>query len=86
MTSVVQMIKLLPNFNDRDPDVFFSLFESLAEDRGWNDAERTLLLQSVLEGKAQEAFISLSFENRKIYKVVKEAVLKAYELVPEAYW
>lgn len=85
MSGLLQMIKLLPRFNDRDPDVFFSLFESLAEDRGWNDAERTLLLQSVLEGKAQEAFISLSSENRKNYKIVKEAVLKAYELVPEAY-
>lgn len=85
MTGLVQMIKLLPKFNDRDPDVFFSLFESLAEDRGWNDAERTLLLQSVLEGKAQEAFISLSSENRKNYMVVKVSVLKAYELVPEAY-
>ncbi|KAL0150446.1 hypothetical protein M9458_054263 [Cirrhinus mrigala] len=66
-------------------DTFFTLFESVAEDRGWNDAERTLLLQSVLEGKAQDVFISLSPVDRRDYKIVKDTILKAYELVPEAY-
>lgn len=83
--NIANMTKLLPRFNEKNLDVFFSLFESVADDRGWNDAERTLLLQSVLEGKAQEAFISLSAVDRKDYKIVKETVLKAYELVPEAY-
>lgn len=75
----------MPKFNEKDPDVFFSLFENVAEDRGWDDTERTFLLQSVLVGKAREAYIALSKSQRKIYDVVKEAVLKAYELVPEAH-
>uniref|UniRef100_A0A8C1RHP2 Gypsy retrotransposon integrase-like protein 1 n=1 Tax=Cyprinus carpio TaxID=7962 RepID=A0A8C1RHP2_CYPCA len=82
---ISNMARLLPRFNEKDPDVFFSLFESVADDRGWSDSERTLLLQSVLVGKAQEAFIALSVPERKIYKSVKDAVLKVYELVPEAY-
>lgn len=83
--NIASMTKLLPRFNEKNLDVFFSLFESVAEDRGWNDAERTVLLQSVFEGRAQEAYISLSATSRKDYKIVKDAVLKAYELVPEAY-
>lgn len=83
--NIANMTKLLPRFNEKNLDAFFSLFESVADDRGWNDAERTLLLQSVLEGKTQEAFILLLPTNRRDCKVEKDAVLKAYELVPEAY-
>lgn len=83
--SIVQMVKLLPKFNEKDPDDLFSLFESLAEDGGWEDSEKTLLLQSVLIGRAQQAYISLSSSERKSYCAVKDAVLKAYELVAEAY-
>lgn len=38
----------------------FSLFEHVAEEKVWTEAERTLLLQSVFMGQAQEAFITLS--------------------------
>jgi len=63
---------------------FFSLFERLAEARSWSNSDRTLLLQSVLTGKAQEAYASLDWENITC-ESVKAAVLKAYDLVPEAY-
>lgn len=65
--------------------VHFSLFERVAELRGWQDTERTLLLQCVLTGKAQSAYSALSVEDSKQYVKVKDAVLKAYGLVPEAY-
>ncbi|KAK0145668.1 hypothetical protein N1851_015449 [Merluccius polli] len=79
------MIKFLPRFNERDPDVFFSLFENIAADQNWSNENKTLLLQTVLVGRAQEAFVAMSFEDRRSYVKVKEAVLKSYELVPEAY-
>ena len=78
-------LQLLPKFSEKDPDLFFSLFERLAESRGWSDSERTLLLQCVLTGKAQEAYVSLTVAESQKYDVVKSAVLRAYELVPEAY-
>ena len=39
----------------------------------------------MLNGKAQKTFAALSFDDSSDYDVVKAAILKAYELVPEAY-
>lgn len=78
-------LRLVPIFNERDPEMFFSMFERLAEARGWPDSTRTSMLQCVLTGRAQEAFSALSNSDGMDYAVVKSTVLKAYELVPEAY-
>lgn len=43
------------------------------------------MLQSVLRGKAQQAYSALSVGDASKYDVVKKAILTAYELVPEAY-
>lgn len=43
------------------------------------------MLQSVLVGRAQEAYSSLTAAQALSYTAVKEAVLKSYELVPEAF-
>ncbi|XP_036974500.1 uncharacterized protein LOC119030772 isoform X1 [Acanthopagrus latus] len=77
--------KLVPKFNERDPETFFLLFERLAEARGWSESTCTLMLQCVLTGRAQEAYSCLSSSDSVKYDVVKSAVLKVYELVPEAY-
>ena len=78
-------LRLLPKFNEKDPDSFFSLFERIAESRKWPEGDQALMLQCVLTGRAQEAYSTLSAADCKVYKRVKSAVLKAYELVPEAY-
>ena len=43
------------------------------------------MLQCVLTGRAQEAYSALCAEDDLDYDTVKSAVLKTYELVPEAY-
>ena len=53
--------------------------------RGWPEADRVVLLQSVLTGKAQEAYSVLGELESQNYATVKEVILKAYELVPKAY-
>ena len=78
-------LRLLPRFNEKDPDTFFLLFERIANARHWPEVDCTLMLQSVLTGKAQEAFAALSSVDCMSYTKVKAAVLKIYELVPEAY-
>lgn len=65
--------------------LFFFVFERLADARNWSDQDCTLMLQCVLTGKAQEAYAALTSEVCKNYVKVKAAVLKAYELVLEAY-
>ncbi|XP_058609962.1 uncharacterized protein LOC131525960 [Onychostoma macrolepis] len=55
---LVSNLRLLPKFNERDPEVFF---------RGWPSSDRTIMLQSVLVGRAQEAYTALSGEDRKVY-------------------
>ena len=78
-------LRLVPKFNEGDLDTFFTLFERVAEMKGWPDEDRTLMLQCVLTGKAQEAYSALSATDCLSYAKVKSGVLKAYELVPEAY-
>ena len=84
-TEVVRNIKLVPKFNEKDVEKFFLHFEKVAENMGWSKAIWSMLLQSVLTGKAQEVYSALSIEQSGDYDVVKSTVLQAYELVPEAY-
>ena len=51
----------------------------------WPKESWVLLLRSVLVGKAQEIYGLLSVEQSSDYEYVKEAILKACKLVPEAY-
>uniref|UniRef100_A0A8D0AC21 CCHC-type domain-containing protein n=1 Tax=Sander lucioperca TaxID=283035 RepID=A0A8D0AC21_SANLU len=82
---VSQNLRLLPKFDESDPDTYLTLFERIAGARVWSDSDMTMLLQCVLSGKAREAFSALSVADSKVYAKVKSAVLKIYELVPEAY-
>ncbi len=82
---VVTNMKLIPRFEGKDVECFFLFFERVADARNWPDGERMFMLQSVFTGKAQEAYSSLSVEDATDYLTVKNAVLRAYELVPEAY-
>ncbi len=51
----------------------------------WPKEVWPLLLQCRLIGKAQEVCSALSINDSLDYEKVKSAVLRAYELVPEAY-
>ena len=44
-----------------------------------------MLLQSVFVGKAREIYSQLSVTQASDYDLVKDLILKGYELVPEAY-
>lgn len=61
------------------------MFEHLADGKGWLESTRCLMLQYVLPGKAQDVYLSLSARDCLRYSMVKSAVFKACELVPEAY-
>ncbi|KAL2085961.1 hypothetical protein ACEWY4_019281 [Coilia grayii] len=76
---------LMPRFCTDQVDVFFDTFERIARERQWPREEWVTLVRRELTGKAQEAYAALSPEFDTDYEAVKKAVLRAFELVPEAY-
>ena len=82
---VTKHIRLVPPFQEREVDKYFLHFEKVAENLKWSKEHWTLLLQSVVIGKAREIYTQLSLEQSSNYDKVKELILKGYELVPEAY-
>ncbi|KAJ8381125.1 hypothetical protein SKAU_G00019030 [Synaphobranchus kaupii] len=61
-----------------------SIFERVAITLKWPKDAWSLLLECVLVGKDQDAYSSLLLEQSLDYEEAKAAVLRAYELVPEA--
>ena len=78
-------VRLVPPFNESEVDKYFQHFERVAQNLKWPIDQWPLLLQSVLREKAQEAYTALPISECVDYNSVKNAILKAYELVPEAY-
>lgn len=75
----------LPPFRETEVDAYFATFERLATALQWpRDIWSTVMLGK-LSGKAQDVVASLSLKDSMDYDLVKAAVLRAYELVPEAY-
>ena len=82
---VTKHIRLVPPFQEKEVDKYFLHFEKVAENLKWPKEHWTLLLQSVIIGKARQIYTQLTVEQSSSYDTVKELILKAYELVPEAY-
>ena len=80
-----RQIRFVPPFQDTEVDKYFLHFEKVVSSLEWPKEVWTLLLQSTLIGKAREIYSALSVDQSSNYEEVKGAILKAYELVPEAY-
>ncbi len=82
---VSKYITLVPPFRETEVDPYFVAFEWIAVTLHWPKELWSLLLQCKLAVKAQEVCTALPIEQSLNYDTVKSAVLRAYELVPEAY-
>ena len=82
---VSKHIRFVPPFQEKEVDKYFLHFEKVATSLMWPKEVWIVLLQSVLVGKAREVYTAMSVEQSLQYDNIKQAVLKAYELVPEAY-
>ena len=82
---VSKNIALVPTFREAEIESYFGAFERIAVALHWPKDVWAILLQCNLAGKAQEACSSLSVEDSLVYEKVKSAILRVYELVPEAY-
>ena len=82
---VNKCFSLVPRFDSGKVESFFEMFEKIARQREWPQNQWVTLIQSSLTGKAQEAYLALSPQDSEDYDKVRQAVLKVFELVPEAY-
>uniref|UniRef100_UPI00358F8B9D capping protein inhibiting regulator of actin dynamics-like n=1 Tax=Myxine glutinosa TaxID=7769 RepID=UPI00358F8B9D len=78
-------VRLVLPFSEKEVAKFFPHFEKVARQLNWPEEAWTILVQSVLVGKAQEIYSALPMDQCADYEVLKKHILKAYELVPEAY-
>ena len=59
---VTKHIRLVPPFQEKEVDKYFLQFKKVAENLKWPKEHWTLLLQSVVIGKAREIYTQLSLE------------------------
>ena len=77
--------RLVSAFQEREVEKYFLHFEKVAQQLKWPEEYWAVLLQSRLIGKAHETYAALPVDQSTDYKSVKQVILKAYELIPEAY-
>ncbi|KAE8289494.1 hypothetical protein D5F01_LYC11196 [Larimichthys crocea] len=83
--NVSKHISLVPVFREAEVETYFGAFERIATALRWPEDVWAISLRCKLTGRAQEACSSLSVEDGLDYNKVKSAIMRAYELVPEAY-
>ena len=59
---VTKYIRVVPPFEEKEADKYFLYFEKVAENFKWPKEHWTLLLQSVVTGKAREIYTQLSLQ------------------------
>ena len=74
---VTKHIRLVPPYQEKAVDKYLLHFEKVAENLKWPKEHWTLLLQSVIIGKAREIYTQLTVEQSSSYDTVKELILKA---------
>ena len=72
---VTKHIRLVPPFQEKEVDKYFLHFERVAENLNWPKEDWTLLLQSVLIGKAREIYTQL-FNKVIIMRLLKNLFSK----------
>lgn len=75
----------MPVFRKHEVDSYFIVFERIATAMSWPRSLCTLLLQCKLSGKTQKICSAFTLDKSLDYEVVKAAVLRADDRVPEAY-
>ncbi|XP_030835976.1 uncharacterized protein LOC115921856 [Strongylocentrotus purpuratus] len=82
---VAKHVRMVPPFEEEGVEKYFPHFEKLAQSMGWPREMWAHLIQSKFSGKARDAYLAMTMADVSDYDKVKLSVLKAYELVPEAY-
>ena len=62
---VTKHIRIVPPFQEKEVDKYFIHFEKVAENLKWSKVHWSLLLQSIVIGKACAIYTQLSLEQSK---------------------
>lgn len=81
-----KMPKLPPFNEDRDSmDAYLKRFERFAENAGWQEDRWASNLSALLQGKALDVYSRLSASESLDYTVLRDALLKRYQLTEEGF-
>ncbi|XP_068220052.1 uncharacterized protein [Palaemon carinicauda] len=80
---VFKASKLVPDFDEKDPEVFFQNFEQIAETLKWPVEFWSLLIRNKVKGKT--AFVASQLVSENDYSVLKKTILDAYSITIEGY-
>ncbi|XP_068239120.1 uncharacterized protein [Palaemon carinicauda] len=75
--------KLLPTFEEREPDNYFSVFEDTAKNLNWPQDKWYLIIRNSFKGKALSVCVTMLEEHD--YFIIKQAILDAYSITAEGY-
>ena len=77
--------KLHPLSAEDDVEHFLATFERVAATCGWPRTTWAIRLVPLLTGKARGAFVAMEMEDTENYDLVKEAILRKFDISPETY-
>ena len=77
--------KLQPLSKEDDIEHFLATFERVAVTCRWPESTWTIRIVPLLTGKAHGAFVAMDMEDTDDYTLVKEAIMKKYNIRPETY-
>jgi len=77
----------MPCFDDRvdDMDAFLHRFEVYADSQGWKKDKWAVYLSALLKGKALDVYSRLPVKDAQDYDVLKDALLKRFNLTEEGF-
>ena len=77
--------KMAPYDEKDDMDSYLFRFERYAELQNWPEDQWAIYLSALLRGKALDVYARLTADDSKDYKVLKEALLRRYQMTEEGY-
>ena len=83
--NVINASKRLYKFDENFVDECIEIFEKMATSEGWPQDKWCAIIQPNLVGKAQKAYNELTIDELSNIEMLKQHILKSFELVPEAY-
>ncbi|XP_046545517.1 uncharacterized protein LOC124255665 [Haliotis rubra] len=77
----------MPPFDDQrdNIDAYLQRFERVAKSQAWPEVRWATFLSTLLKGKALDVYSRLDPDKVEVYKEVKQALLKRYEMTEEGF-